>query len=515
MRNKVNNAEFISRSPLGKDYKFCKNFTDVVSINEFIKRNRNKKIVVIQGLGFVGSAMLTVVANARNRHNSSRYAVIGVDLALPSTYWKVGMIKDGRFPIKSADRQLSSVFTKAFKSGNILATTDKYAYRLADIIIIDINLGVEKHSQGDMKKADVNFTNFIFAVKEIAMNMRPDCLIIVESTVPVGTCEKILLPLFNNEFRKRGYDNFKVNLAHSYERVMPGKGYLKSITSYFRVFSGIDKKSKKKAKKFLETIIDTYAYPLTELHSTTASEMGKILENSFRAVNIAFIQEWTEFAHRAEVNLFEVIAAIRKRDTHRNIMLPGFGVGGFCLPKDSLLGNWSARRLFGSPKHLDFSINAVKTNDRMPLYSFDLLKKHLIKRNKKRILLMGISYLKDVADTRYSPSEIFYRQCQKSGVEVILHDPIVSFWNEMGLEIKKDLKLVKDRKVDAIVLALNHSQYRKMNPRDFSQLLKPKGLILDCNDVVCDKKAAVLKNLGYKIIGVGKGHWTLKRNKNK
>jgi len=515
MRPKNNNAKVLSTSPFGEDYKFYKNSKGIDKIDAFIKHNRSKKVVAIQGLGFVGSAMLTAVAGARNKNNSPEYAVIGIDLALPSSYWKVGMINEGRLPVKSIDQEFSNVFAKSFKSGNIMATTDKYAYRQADIIIIDINLDIEKHPQGDMKKAGVNFTDFIFAAREIAMHMKPDCLVIVESTVPVGTCEKILLPLFNSKFRERGYKNCKVNLAHSYERVMPGKNYLKSITSYYRVFSGVDEKSIRKAKGFLETIIDTRSYPLTELHSVTASEMGKILENSFRAVNIAFIQEWTEFAERAGVNLFEVIAGIRKRDTHRNIMLPGFGVGGFCLPKDPLLGDWSARKLYGSPRHLDFSINAVKVNDRMPLHSFYLLKKGLRRLNNKRILLMGISYLKDVADTRYSPSEIFYKQCQKSGVKVILHDPIVSYWNEMGLKIKKDLKSVKARKVDAIVLALNHNQYRKMKPGDFLRLLKPGGLILDCNDVISDKKAVALKNIGYRICGVGKGHWALKRNGDK
>jgi nucleotide sugar dehydrogenase len=509
---KAGNKKSTSRSPFGKNYYFYKNSSDINKISAFIARNKGKKVVVIQGLGFVGSAMLTAVASAQDKDNSPLYAVIGVDLAEPQSYWKVGMINGGKLPVKSIDKELLRVFYKSFKSGNIIATTDKYVYSNADIIIIDINLDIKKHPQGDIKKADVIFTDFISAVREIAMFMKPDCLVIVESTVPVGTCEKILVPLFKDESRKRGYKNFKVNLAHSYERVMPGRNYLKSITSYYRVFSGIDEKSKKKTREFLETFIDTHTYPLTELHSTTASEMGKILENSFRAVNIAFIQEWTEFAQLAGVNLYEVIAGIRKRDTHRNIMLPGFGVGGFCLPKDPLIGDWARRKVFGSPKHLDFSIKAVGVNDKMPLYSFNLLNKHLKKIRKKRILLMGVSYLSDVADTRYSPSEIFYKACTEKGATVMLHDPIVNYWPEMKMTVNNDLRAIRSKSLDAMVIAVNHRNYLYMKIEEFCRLLKPSGLILDCCNAINDKKAGDLMKTGLRVVGVGKGHWKVTKD---
>jgi len=508
---KTDKSKIISRAPFGKEHKFYRSSSDITKISAFLARNKGKKVVVVQGLGFVGSAMLTAVASAKGKDGLPLYAVIGVDLPKPQTYWKVEMINQGKLPIKSVDRELTRVFNKAFKSGNIHATSDKNSYSFADVIIIDINLDIIKFPKGNVKRSDVVFDNFISAVREIAMRMKPDCLVIVESTVPVGTCEKVLVPIFNEELKKRGYKNFEFNLGHSYERVMPGRNYLKSIVSYYRVFSGIDVKSKMKTRRFLQTIIDTRNFHLTELYSTTASEMGKILENSFRAINIAFIQEWTEFAELAGVNLYDIIAGIRKRDTHRNIMLPGFGVGGFCLPKDPLLGDWAARRLFGSSRHLDLSISAVKINDKMPLHSFSLLKKHLKTMRNKRILLMGVSYLNDVADTRFSPSEVFYKECKRNGAKVILHDPIVKFWNELRLKIDSDLKPIRNNKVDVIVLALKHRQYLKMKPNDFSLLLKPGGFILDCNNVISDKKEEALRNLGLTVYGVGKGHWISKR----
>ena len=102
-----------------------------------------------------------------------------------------------------------------------------------------------------------------------------------------------------------------------------------------RVMSGINPCSKDKIREFLETFTNTKEFPLYELHSTTAAETAKVLENSFRAMNIAFVQEWTEYAQDLNVDLFEVINAIRVRSTHQNLMFPGFGVGGYCLTKDS------------------------------------------------------------------------------------------------------------------------------------------------------------------------------------
>ena len=133
---------------------------------------------------------------------------------------------------------------------------------------------------------------------------------------------------------------------------MPGPSYLNSIVNFYRVYSGINKESRLKAREFFESFINTQDYPLSEVHSNTAAEMAKVLENSFRAMNIAFIQEWTEYAEKAGVNLFEVIEAIRIRPTHKNIMLPGFGVGGYCLTKDPLLADWSYQNMFHSEKNL-------------------------------------------------------------------------------------------------------------------------------------------------------------------
>jgi len=476
-------------------------------ITTFLKQNKNKKIVAIQGLGFVGSAMLTAVAGAKNKKGKSLYAVIGVDLPGENSDWKIKMINEGRLPVESTDEHLYRVFKSSFKSGNIMATTDKRAYSVADTVIVSINLDVKKGKHIVPKNRKVLLDGFIRAMRELAKKIKPGSLVIIESTLPPGTCEKLVNPVFKKEFKKRHLNERDLKLAYSYERVMPGKNYLKSITSYYRVFSGITDKAKKETRAFLRSIINTDKYPLTELPSVTAAEIGKVLENSYRAINIALIQEWTEFAELAGVNLFEVIDGIKKRDTHKNIMLPGFGVGGYCLTKDPVLAEWGNSRIFSVNGRLDMTLKAVGINDIMPLHSFMLLKKHMKKIKGKRVLLMGVSYLRDVADTRFSPSELFYKKCVKEGAHVIPHDPLVDHWPELGIEVMNGLQKIEKQKVDAIVFAVKHEEYTRLKPVKYTKLLKRKGLILDSNNVIAEKEALSLRKLGFRLAGVGKGHW--------
>ena len=401
-----------------------------MNVDSFVKKNKNKYIVVVQGLGFVGAAMAVVVANSVKEE----YAVIGIDL--PSKLKLIDELNMGKFPIECTDKKIYEYFNNSIEKKTFYATTDIYAYSKADIIVVDINLDVIKklNSKKQSDFYEVNLKPFKLAIKTIAENCKNDVLVLIETTVPPGTCERIVKPIFKEIFDSRGLEhNYKI--GHSFERVMPGPGYVDSIQNFYRVYSGVDNKSTKAVEKFLKSIITTDKYPLTKLGSTNASEMCKVLENSFRAMNIAFIQEWTEFAESAGVNLYEVIESIRMRPTHKNIMKPGLGVGGYCLTKDPLLASWASQEWFNSVK-LKQSEEAVSINDKMPLHTYEIIKKYFNKDLEgKRILILGISYLQNVGDTRYTPVEILYNKLLDDGVSIVLHDPFVSFWKEKNVEI--------------------------------------------------------------------------------
>ncbi len=156
---------------------------------------------------------------------------------------------------------------------------------------------------------------------------------------------------------------------------MPGPSYVDSIRAFWRSFAGVDRESAAAASNFLLGFVDTAAAPPWELDDTVSSELGKLLENSYRSMNIAFIYEWTLLAESIGVNLFEVVDAIRvRKGTHDNMRYPGFGVGGYCLTKDSLLAQWGARHLLGSEVELEMTLAALKTNHLMPLHTAALVR---------------------------------------------------------------------------------------------------------------------------------------------
>jgi len=431
---------------------------DKENIDNFLSNHKGKKVIVVQGLGFVGAVMTLICSNAL----TEEYAVIGVDLANSNNYWKIASINEGIFPVVASDPKIEEYYEKTQSKGNLFATFDSYAYTIADVIIVDINLDVLKNS--DFSKTlinyDVNLKPFENAIETIGNNCKEDVLILVETTVPPGTCKKVAYPLIKECLLNRNLAIDKFKLGHSYERVMPGPNYIDSIQNFYRVYSGIDEKSAISVEKFLRTIISTEKYPLTQLANTNATEMAKVLENSYRAMNIAFMVEWSRFAEQADVNLYEVVSAIRMRPTHSNMMLPGIGVGGYCLTKDPLLASWAKQNLFNSELPLKQSETSVQINDQMPLFAFNYLKETFKGSLKsKNVFLLGVSYRSDISDTRYTPVEPFYDYLSSEGARICLHDPYVDVWEEKGIEVSSDLKQLLEEDIDILVFCTNHSEY--------------------------------------------------------
>lgn len=496
-------SDIFSISPVtGKKYRIPSE-NDIATIDAFLSKHKNKKVVVIQGLGFVGAVMSLICSNAL----TEEYAVLGVDLPNEDTYWKIASINEGIFTVKASDPKINEFFEKTKVQNNFLATYDNYAYAVADIIIVDINLDVTKNS--DFSKNligyEVDLSSFMQGIEAIGNNCKEDVLILVETTVPPGTCLKIIYPSVQNLLTERGLpaDHFK--LGHSYERVMPGPDYIDSIQNFYRVYSGIDENSAVETEKFLRTIISTDKFPLTRLGNTNATEMAKVLENSYRAMNIAFMVEWSRFAEQADVNLYEVVRAIRMRPTHTNMMFPGIGVGGYCLTKDPLIASWSKQNLFDMVLPMEQSEMSVQINDQMPLFAFNYLKDTYPESlSGKKILLLGVSYRSNVADTRHSPVEPFYDYLIAEGAEVSLHDPYVEHWEERPTTISSDLKQMIEKQPEVLIFCTNHSDY--INNADMIHLLMQKKplFIFDTIGVLNEQEINIL-NQKHTVKVVGRG----------
>jgi nucleotide sugar dehydrogenase len=503
MTSKHKTKDFLSISPItNKSYKIPKKKDDKENIDKFLSQNKGKKVVVVQGLGYVGSVMAVVCANAIE----CEYAVVGIDLPNESSFWKIQSLNDGEFPLIAEDPKIEQFYRNALHKGNVYATYDDYVYSLADIVIVNIGIDVQmnKSSNDGILEYDVNLTNFKNAIKSIANKCKEDLLVLVETTVPPGTTEKIVKKILVSGLKKRNlsYDSFK--LGHSSERVMPGEKYIDSIQNFYRVYSGINKKSADETESFLKTIISTEHYPLTRLSTTNATEISKVLENSYRAVNIAFIEEWSRFAEESGVNLFEIIDAIRLRPTHSNIMFPGIGVGGYCLTKDPLLANWSLKEHFKSSTNLDFSERSVFINNMMPKSAFNfLVSKYPTDVVNKDILLLGITYRGDVSDTRSSPVNLFYDECIQSGCKIYAHDPYVNFWEEKHLKVHKYLGKVLTQNFDVVVISARHSKFRSRKFIDNLIHARPK-LIYDSVGLLTEQDIKRLKKCS-KVCVIGRG----------
>ena len=498
--NKLNKEKSVNPFN-GKTYILPEIMDDSIAINEFVSKN-NKPIVAVQGLGFVGAVMSLVCSNAIN----GDYAVIGVDLASKDTFWKIKSINEGLFPIVASDPKIEEFYNITKQKGNLFATFDSYAYSKADIIIVDINLDVAKDSDfyGELNDFDVDLTAFKKAMKAIGDNCKEDVLILIETTVPPGTSKKVAYPIIKECLMKRELSSDKFKLGHSYERVMPGPNYIDSIQNFYRVYSGINEISADSVEQFLKTIISTKEYPLTRLGSTNATEMAKVLENSYRAMNISFAVEWSRFAEESGVNLYEIVDAIRMRPTHNNLMYPGIGVGGYCLTKDPLLASWSKQNLFKAKEGLDQSIKGVQINDKMPLYAYQLLKKEFNDLNKKKILLLGVSYRSDVGDTRYTPVEPFYNYLIKDGAKIQLHDPYVRFWEELSIEVDESIDKVFESEIDVVIISTAHKEYK--NSEHLINLLLNKEELFIFDTVGLFTNSQILKlSKKHKVRVVGRG----------
>ena len=469
-----------SQSPINKkNYEII--YDDYQNISNFLEKNKSKKVIVVQGLGFVGTAMSLVCANTDN----SEYAVIGLDIPTKESYWKAGMIKEGLLPIESSDPNIGKFFANSMKKNNFFATADKRALNFADYVIIDVNLDVDKSINSN--EFNVKIDGFKKAVIDVGENCKEDVIILVETTVPPGTCRMIVKPFVDECFSKRGLSKDRYVLGHSYERVMPGPNYINSIKNFYRVYSALKESDSKIIEDFLKTIISVEKYPLTKLATTEATEMAKVLENSYRAMNISFMVEWSRFAEDAGVNLYEVVNAIKMRPTHNNMMFPGIGVGGYCLTKDPLIASWASQEFFKSVK-LESSENAVRINDQMPDYAFNYFKKKIIKKceSLNKIAILGVAYGPGIGDTRFSPVKKFYEQIKKICTNVTCFDPYVNFWEEVSIEVESDLNDLRNNEYDCIIIATKHIEFE--GNEIIIELIKKGVIIFDTVGVFSETK---------------------------
>lgn len=504
-----------SLSPEGKEYNLPtaeqnkKEREEILSITAAQKK-LGRKIVTVQGMGFVGCVMAIVIADAVDENGEPIYYVHGHQRPSHRSFWKIPVINSGVPPVNSSDQEVPELFERCVnEKQNFRATWSETAYEVADVVVVDIQLDATKPAFGVAEKGYCDVTHFRDGMRTLGQHIKPECLVLVETTVPPGTCQKIVKPIIEEEFTKRGIDINKqpALVAHSYERVMPGAKYVSSIRDFWRVFAGVNRQSKELAREFLSNVLNVEEFPLTELANTNASEMSKVMENSYRATNIALTLEWARFAEKIDVDIFKVRDAIRQRKgTHDNLLRPSLGVGGYCLTKDPILANWSMKDVFNIKDSLAMAVNSVNINDTMPTHTVDLIKEEIPDLRDVNITVLGVSYLEDLGDTRHSPSFTLVRLLRENWAEVICHDSYVEYWSELETEIVyNDLNKVLEG-AEVVIFAVGHSEYKNIEPAELVKAGGTKPLIIDCSNFLSDELIKEYKKLGCKVKGVGKGH---------
>ena len=498
------------------------------------QRALGREIVVVMGVGFVGAAMAAVVADTENEIGEPTKFVIGMQRPSTRSYWKIPLLNRGLSPVKSEDEELEPMIARCVKEKKTLTATFSYeVLKLADVVVSDVQCDYLKESFGNVRDGQTDMVALENSLEIVAEHIPPETLVLIETTVAPGTTEQVAYPIMRKVFRKRGIQSDPL-LAHSFERVMPGKEYVASIRDFWRVCSGINEEATRRVEKFLREVVNTEEYQLTVLDRPIESETAKIIENSFRATILAFLDEWSIFAERNGVDLIKVIEAIKVRPTHNNIIFPGPGIGGYCLPKDGGLGVWAYRHIHGFEDDI-FKITplAIDINDTRGLHVAQLTRDAM--RNMGRplaaaeILLLGASYREDVGDTRYSGSELVVRRLTEMGAELRAHDPYVQHWWEfekqdeypspthslkrffrnqdklVALRIERDLKKALAG-ADAVIFAVRHQPYLDLDPDEVVETAGGPLAVIDCFGILDDERIKRYFELGCEVKGLGRGH---------
>ena len=400
------------------------------------KIQSKKAVVAVIGLGYVGLPLARAIKQAG-------FEVIGIDIR---------KIKD-----------------------KIIKTTNSYdELKKADIIIICLPTPLTKHKEPDMSYIKAG-------LREIKKRLRKNKLVILESTTYPGTTEEILLPVLKSTGLKVGQDFF---LAFVSERLDPGNKKF-NIKNTPKVIGGVTRNCTNLTRLFYQQFVDE----VFSVSSPKVAEMSKLLENIFRIVNISMINELMMLCDKMQIDIWEVIEAAKTKPFGFMPFYPSAGAGGHCIPIDPFYLSWKAKEYGFFTRFIEL---AGEINELMPHYVVTKIIWALNNQEKSiknsKILIWGIAYKKDIADTRESPAIKIIWDLMRKGARIFYHDPYVP---EIEINNKrfKSVKLTNQilKNVDCLLILTDHSGY------DYEDLTKKAKLVVDTKNIVKTKLSNVYK----------------------
>jgi len=425
-------------------------------MGKLIDRFRNKQAhVVVMGLGYVGLPLAVAFAEAG-------FDVTGLDLDDN----KASAILNGKSYIQDVpDEQVQRLVA----SGKLKATTSFGVLRQADAVSICVPTPLRKTGDPDL--------SFILsATDELAKYIHPDMVVVLESTTYPGTTREILLPkLTENTGLKIGEDFF---LAFSPERVDPGRTDWTTFTMP-KVLGGITSNCTEVAAAWYGAALQT----VVTVSSAEAAEMAKLLENTFRMINIGMVNEMAIMCDRMGVDVWEVIDAAATKPFGFMKFLPGPGLGGHCIPIDPLYLSWKMKSFNYNARFIEL---ASEINTNMPRFAVSKVQDALngIAKSVKgsQVLVLGVAYKPNIDDLRESPALDVIHLLQQKGVVVSYHDPYIPHFKQDDGEMHSVPDLMSAvSSADVVVIITNHSEY------DYAAILDSASLIVDTRNALGSK----------------------------
>ncbi len=404
-----------------------------------------KRDVAIVGAGYVGLPLAQTFAEA-----GRTVVLVDVDSA------RVAQLNEG---VSYIEDVASDGFAAHVASGTISATTDYDELREADAILIALPTPLSRQREPDL-------SILLSATAEVAKRLRKGHLVVLESTTYPGTTREKLLPLLEQGSGLAVGSDFA--LAFSPERVDPGNRSW-STKTVTKVVGGVDEASTEAAAELYRSAIDT----VHVVSSPEAAELTKLLENIFRSVNIALVNELAQLCDRMDIDVWEVVEAAATKPFGFMSFQPGPGLGGHCIPVDPFYLTWKARE-YGF--YTEFIELAGKVNESMPYFCRSLVSQALNHARQRslsgsRILVLGVAYKPDISDMRESPAVKLIHLLQNAGSDVSYHDPYVSEFEENGVALSS--VPLEPADYDCVVIVTDHESI------DYDQVVEDAKLVVD------------------------------------
>lgn len=412
-------------------------------------KSKKAKIAVV-GLGYVGLPLAVSFAK-------KGFTVFGIDKD-EDRVRRINNRESYITDLKTSD------LVDVIKKGKFSAGINSDVLAEADAIIICVPTPLRRKYTPDI-------SYIVSAVKDVAKNLKKGQLIVLESTTYPGTTEEMIKPVLELNNCKVGRDFYA---AFSPERIDPGNKHF-DVTRIPKLVGGITPQCGELTKLLYNQIIKEVHL----LSSARAAEMAKLLENSFRIINIGWINEVAMMCHKLNIDVWEVIDAAKTKPFGFMAFYPGLGVGGHCIPDDPLYLYWKAKQYGFSSKYIKLSAD---TNNNMPAYAIKCLTSVLNARKKSikgaKLLVLGATYKKDVKDLRKSPSLDLINLLKKAGAKVDYHDPIVSFLSIAGLDMKSVAITPENvKKFDCVLVAVDHTDV------NYDLIAKNAKLVFDIRNI--------------------------------